>query len=103
MQYAANIRRIQFQKQIDYKPTQAIFRGEEITIRIDEPSYNRKMQNYGFERDITLEAMVIAEEKPRIKSDTFIIDNARYDIESVNADPAAECWHVELKYKGAIN
>ena len=103
--YKSDYRRTHFKNCIAYKPTQIRFRGNDITARLEEPSYSSRLQNYGVDRQINFECMIaleIGDPKPEERKDSITIGNDRYDIENVNADSGPGCYHLELRYKGPI-
>ncbi|MBC2602080.1 hypothetical protein [Puniceicoccus vermicola] len=102
--YAADIRKEQFVLNLSYKPTDAIFRGEEVSVRIDEPSFSKKLQTYGYEGiSEEIECMIFTTGvRPESREDTLTIGGIGYDISEVSDDPGSGCYNLTLRKRRAV-
>lgn len=100
--YPSDIRRDLFLMQIARRPSVAVFRGQEVTVRFDEPSMSRKTELAGY-ADILdgLECMIaldVGADKPEPKKirDRLESDNTTYQIEEVRGDQGLSCYFLTL-------
>ena len=93
------IKRTLFRLTIGHKPTKIIFRGQEITARVSEPSQKRKIELAGYEviADLMCDiALEVGANPPEAEKDRIKIGNITYRISETQSDLGNDCYTLTL-------
>jgi hypothetical protein len=96
-QYRSDLRRKVFTNQVSYRPiADAMFRGQPVQLRAEEPSQRRRMEVAGYSEEIAdREVMLVLDEhadEPQAQKEYLHFEDREWRIVEARRDAAAGCW-----------
>lgn len=83
------------------KPSAGLFRGAEISLRMEQPSLMRQVQAAGFNAEVQIEALLVLatdapDPRPNDAADYITAGGSVWRIITSDKDPGDGCWRLGL-------